>query len=120
MNAGYLHNAEATAVAWRHGWFHTGDALVRTPEGDYIFADRIKDVIRRRGENISSFEVEVDVLVNADIAECAAVAVASDIGEDEILLFAVRRPTSSLSARELCDDLERRIDRKSTRLNSSH
>src|SRR3546814_19523237 len=99
MNAGYLHNAEATAVAWRHGWFHTGDALVRTPEGDYIFADRIKDVIRRRGANISSFEVEVGVLVNADIAECAAVAVPSDIGEDEILLFAVKIDSASCRER---------------------
>ena len=62
MNAGYLNNDAATAAAWRNGWFHTGDALIRTPDGDYIFVDRLKDVIRRRGENISSFEVEADVL----------------------------------------------------------
>ena len=52
MNAGYLNNDAATAVAWRNGWFHTGDALVRTTDGDYIFVDRLKDVIRR-GERTS-------------------------------------------------------------------
>ena len=68
MNAGYLNNDAATVAAWRNGWFHTGDALIRTPDGDYVFVDRLKDVIRRRGENISSFEVEADVLRNPDIA----------------------------------------------------
>lgn len=109
MNAGYLNNDSATAIAWRNGWFHTGDALVRTPEGDYVFVDRLKDVIRRRGENISSFEVEADVLQNPDIAECAAVAVPADTIEDEVLLFAVRRPDSTISPQELCADLESRL-----------
>lgn len=111
MNAGYLHNAEATATAWRNGWFHTGDALVRTKDGDYIFVDRLKDVIRRRAENISSYEVETDVLLNPEIVECAAVAVAAKSAEDEIMLFAVRRPGSSISPQALCADLESRMAR---------
>lgn len=111
MNAGYLHNPAATAAAWRNGWFHTGDALVRTKEGEYLFVDRLKDVIRRRGENISSYEVEIDVLRNPDILECAAVAVAADTAEDEILLFAVKRPGSSITPRALCADLEGRMGR---------
>ncbi|MCV6975069.1 AMP-binding protein [Mycobacterium bourgelatii] len=111
MNAGYLNNDSATASAWRNGWFHTGDALVRTPEGDYIFVDRLKDAIRRRGENISSFEVEADVLANPDIAECAAVAVPADSAEDEILLFAVRRRGATISPQDLHEDLQSRMAR---------
>lgn len=111
MNAGYLNNPEATAAAWRNGWFHTGDALVRNPDGDYSFVDRLKDVIRRRGENISSFEVEADVRINPEVAECAAVAVPADTSEDEILLFVSRRPGSTLGIEELCADLESRMTR---------
>jgi crotonobetaine/carnitine-CoA ligase len=111
MNAGYLNNDSATASAWRNGWFHTGDALVRTPEGDYIFVDRLKDAIRRRGENISSFEVEADVLANPDIDECAAVAVPADGVEDEILLFAVRRRGATISPADLHEDLRTRMAR---------
>ncbi|MGA7052136.1 MAG: AMP-binding protein [Mycobacterium sp.] len=111
MNAGYLNNDSATALAWRNGWFHTGDALIRTTDGDYVFVDRLKDVIRRRGENISSFEVETDVLRNPDIVECAAVAVPADTAEDEILLFAVLRAGASISPKELCADLEGRMTR---------
>ena len=111
LNAGYLHNPEATALAWRNGWFHTGDALIRTADGDYIFVDRLKDVIRRRGENISSFEVEADVLLDPDIVECAAVAVPADTAEDEILLFAVKRSGVSISPQELCGRLESRMTR---------
>ena len=111
MNAGYLNNDSATASAWRNGWFHTGDALVRNADGDYAFVDRLKDVIRRRGENISSFEVEADVLQHPEIVECAAVAVPADTVEDEILLFAVRRPDSSITAAELAADLASRMTR---------
>ena len=111
MNAGYLNDDSATAFAWRNGWFHTGDVLVRTPEGDYVFVDRLKDAIRRRGENISSFEVELDTLRNPDIVECAAVAVPADALEDEVLLFAVRRPGSAMTPQELYADLESRVAR---------
>lgn len=111
MNAGYLNNPEATASAWRNGWFHTGDALMKGAEGDYVFVDRLKDVIRRRGENISSFEVEADVKLNPHIAECAAIAVPADTSEDEIMLFVSRRPDSSISAEELSAELEARMTR---------
>jgi carnitine-CoA ligase len=111
MNAGYLNNDSATASAWRNGWFHTGDALVRTPDGDYIFVDRLKDAIRRRGENISSFEVEADVLHNPDIVECAAVGVPADSVEDEILLFAVKRAESTIGPQHLHEDLASRMAR---------
>ena len=111
MNAGYFNNDTATALAWRNGWFHTGDALTRNPDGEYTFVDRLKDVIRRRGENISSFEVEADVLQNPDIAECAAVAVPAGPAEDEVLLFAVRRPGAAITPPELADELASRMTR---------
>ncbi len=86
MNSGYHANPEATAKAWRNGWFHTGDAFVRDEAGYFFFVDRIKDAIRRRGENISSFEVEADVVAHPDVRECAAVGVPSEMGEDEVMV----------------------------------
>jgi carnitine-CoA ligase len=81
---GYAGNAAATATAWRNGWFHTGDGFKRDAEGNFYFVDRLKDAIRRRGENISSFEVESEVLAFPAIKEAAAIAVKSEIAEDEV------------------------------------
>jgi crotonobetaine/carnitine-CoA ligase len=111
MNAGYLNDGEATARAWRNGWFHTGDGLKRSRDGEYFFVDRVKDAIRRRGENISSFEVEADVMQHPDVLECAAVAVPAEGGEDEILLFVVPRPESGLTQEKLLRDLMPRMAR---------
>lgn len=86
MNYGYYKNPEATARAWRNGWFHTGDAFRVDQDGNYFFVDRLKDVIRRRGENISSFEVETEVCGHPSVKEAAAVAVPSEVSEDEVLL----------------------------------
>jgi len=82
MNHGYFRNPEATAQAWRNGWFHTGDAFRTDAEGRYFFVDRMKDAIRRRGENISSFEVETEVCAHPAVKEAAAVAVPSEHAED--------------------------------------
>ncbi len=86
LNHGYNANPEATAEAWRNGWFHTGDGFRKDAEGNFYFVDRIKDAIRRRGENISSYEVEAEVRAHPDVAECAAVAVRSELSEDEVLV----------------------------------
>ncbi|MDP4350132.1 AMP-binding protein, partial [Escherichia coli] len=67
MNSGYHKNPEATAKAWRNGWFHTGDACRCDAAGYFYFVDRVKDAIRRRGENISSFAVESDVTAHPDV-----------------------------------------------------
>ena len=85
MTHGYDGRPEATAAAWRNGWFHTGDVFVRDADGDWFFVDRLKDAIRRRGENISSWEVEVEILSHPDVREAAVVAVPSEHGEDEVL-----------------------------------
>lgn len=86
MNSGYNRAPEATAAAWRNGWFHTGDAFRCDADGDYFFVDRVKDSIRRRGENISSFEVEVEVCAHPDIREAAAIAVPSEVSEDDVMI----------------------------------
>jgi crotonobetaine/carnitine-CoA ligase len=86
LNHGYYKAPEATAQAWRNGWFHTGDGFRYDEEGYFYFVDRIKDAIRRRGENISSFEVENEVTAFAAVREAAAVGVPSEHGEDEVLV----------------------------------
>jgi len=101
MNAGYLNRPAETSAAWRNGWFHTGDAFRRDAEGNYFFLDRIRDTIRRRSENIASFDVESFVLAHPDVLECAAVGVPSDFGEEEIKVFAVAVAGRVLPAGEL-------------------
>ena len=105
MNSGYYGNPEATASAWRNGWFHTGDAFRVDPDGNYFFVDRMKDAIRRRGENISSFEVEAEINNHPDVLESAAVAVPSELGEDEVLVTVVMQPGRSLDPQALTEYL---------------
>ena len=85
--AGYYRMPEETVKAWKNLWFHTGDAGKYDQDGYFYFIDRIKDCIRRRGENISSFEVEKVIFDYPGIEECAVIAVPSEIpgGEDEIM-----------------------------------
>lgn len=92
MNSGYNRNPEATAEAWANGWFHTGDAFRRDEDGYYYFVDRVKDAIRRRGENISSFEVEVEVCAHPAVREAAAIAVPSEFSEDEVMVVVAPVP----------------------------
>lgn len=85
--SGYAAMPDKTIAAWRNFWFHTGDAGYRNADGQFVFVDRIKDCIRRRGENISSYEVEQAFLAIDEIAEAAAYAVPADDGsEDEVMI----------------------------------
>lgn len=86
MNSGYYKNPEATAEAWRNGWFHTGDCFKLDEAGYYYFVDRRKDAIRRRGENISSFEVEAEVVAYPAVREAAAYGVPSALSEDDVMV----------------------------------
>jgi crotonobetaine/carnitine-CoA ligase len=95
---------DKTAEAWRNGWFHTGDAFRRDEQGRYFFVDRIKDALRRRGENISSFEVEGLVNAHAGVLESAAIPVPSEWGEDEIKVCVVRNDVT-LTEEQLVRDL---------------
>jgi crotonobetaine/carnitine-CoA ligase len=105
MNSGYNKNPEATARAWRNGWFHTGDAFRRDADGNFFFVDRMKDAIRRRGENISSFEVEAEVTSFPLVQEAAAVAVPSELGEDEVLVVVVPQPGGGFDPKALVEYL---------------
>jgi crotonobetaine/carnitine-CoA ligase len=89
ITQGYYKNPQATVRAWRNGWFHTGDAFRCDEQGNFFFVDRMKDAIRRRGENISSFEVESEACAHPDVREAAAIPVPSDLGEDEVMLVVV-------------------------------
>jgi carnitine-CoA ligase len=85
----YVNNPAATAQAWRNGWFHTGDAFRRDGDGNYFFIDRMRDTIRRRGENIASLQLEAAIGKHPAVAECAAIPRPSQWGEDDIVLVVV-------------------------------
>jgi len=106
---GYYGNAEATVAAMRNGWFHTGDAFRQMPDGRFFFVDRLKDVIRRRGENISSFELESEILAHPGVREAVAVAVPSEHGEDEVLAVVTPIAGGALDQTELVSFLAERI-----------
>jgi carnitine-CoA ligase len=88
---GYYNMPEKTVEAWRNLWFHTGDALRKDEDGWFYFIDRYKDALRRRGENISSYEVEQALLGHPDVVEAAVIGVPADVeaGEDEVLAVVV-------------------------------
>lgn len=81
----YYKNPQATGEAWRNGWFHTGDLMRRDADGDFFFVDRKKDALRRRGENVSAFEVEREIRSFPGVMDTAVVAVKSEQSEDDIL-----------------------------------
>ncbi|MBL4919235.1 AMP-binding protein [Szabonella alba] len=89
--SGYYGKPEATASAFRNLWFHTGDRAYIDAEGYLYFVDRVKDAIRRRGENISAFEIETILQKHPGISEIAAVPAPSEMGEDEVAIFVVRK-----------------------------
>jgi carnitine-CoA ligase len=109
MNHGYNANPEATARAWRNGWFHTGDAFRKDAAGNFFFVDRMKDAIRRRGENISSFEVETEIGAHPKIRETAVVGVPSEFGEDEVMAIVAPVPGAELDPVELISFLTPRL-----------
>jgi crotonobetaine/carnitine-CoA ligase len=99
--AGYSGMPERTIEAWRNLWFHTGDGGTMSDDGLLTFVDRIRDCIRRRGENLSVTEIETALSNLSDVAELAIYAVASDIagGEDEVMLAVVPAIGATLSPR---------------------
>jgi crotonobetaine/carnitine-CoA ligase len=108
---GYNAMPDKTVEAWRNFWFHTGDAGTCDQEGYFYFVDRIKDCIRRRGENISSYEVEQVLNEHEAVAESAAVAVKSEIagGEDEVKACIVLRPGMQVEPEALLDYCQERM-----------
>jgi crotonobetaine/carnitine-CoA ligase len=111
LNLGYWNMADKTVEAWRNGWFHTGDTFKYDEDGNYYFVDRAKDYIRRRGENISSFEVETCVNAHPNIIESAAVAVPSEQGEDEVKIAVIVKQDRSFDEADLIQFLIPRMPR---------
>lgn len=101
MFSGYWRNEAATVAAWRNLWHHTGDLAVAAPDGSMSFVDRKKDSIRRRGENVSSLELETAISRHPDIEAAAVCAVPSTMGEDDIKAAVVLREGSALDPQEL-------------------
>ena len=106
---GYWRLPELTVESWRNLWFHSGDRAVRDPDGSFRFLDRMKDAIRRRGENISAWEVEQVLQSHPDVAAAAVVPVPSELGEDEVLAFVVLRAGASADPVELIRHCEPRL-----------
>ena len=116
----YLGRPDATAAAWQNGWFHTGDVLREDEDGNFFFVDRMKDYIRQRGHNVSSLEVEQEVLAHPDVTECACVGVRQQlsdasptvVGDEEIKIFAVLRAGAVGDEAALSEFLQDRLPRQ--------
>lgn len=99
--AGYLRDEAATELAWRGGWFHTGDMVWRGPDGMLHFVDRKKNIIRRSGENIAAAEVEALLLTHPDVHQVAVMPVKDELREEEVLACIVlRQPNPGRAAAE--------------------
>jgi crotonobetaine/carnitine-CoA ligase len=110
MLSGYYGMPDRTAEALRNQWFHTGDGVRRDGEGWFYFTDRLKDAMRRRGENISSYEIEQALLAHDAIGDCAAVGVpAPEGGEDEVAIFVVAQDGATIDEPEIRSWCERKL-----------
>jgi crotonobetaine/carnitine-CoA ligase len=105
----YFDAPEATAEAWRDGWYHTGDALRVDEDGDMHFVDRLRDGLRRRGKNISSYEVEIVVNSHPAIAESAAIGIPEPGGEDELKVVVVLHDGADLRPVDLASFLAEKL-----------
>jgi len=103
MMSGYYKMPEATLAAVHDLWFHTGDRGYLDEDGYLFFVDRIKEAIRRRGENISAYDIESVIAKHPDVLEAAAIAVPSELGEDEVMVYLVRRHGAAISPKELIE-----------------
>lgn len=101
MSDGYFGMAEASLASRRDLWFHTGDLARADADGHLYFVGRRTDSIRRRGENISAFEVEEVVLAHLDVADAAAYGVPSELTEDDVMVAVVARPGAVIDPAEL-------------------
>jgi carnitine-CoA ligase len=106
---GYWNRPDWTARAWRNLWLHTGDMLMQDTDGNLYFVDRLKDAIRRRGENISSMEVEQEINAYPDVLESAVIPVAAEVTEQEVMAVIVTKPGSCPPPADLIQFLSERM-----------
>ena len=109
MTLGYWNHPDWTVRAWRNFWYHTGDMLMRDEQGNYYFVDRTKDAIRRRGENISSMEVEQEIVKHPSVLECAVIPAQSEHTEQEVMAVVVTREGRTLDPVDLIRFIEPRM-----------
>jgi crotonobetaine/carnitine-CoA ligase len=109
LMAGYWNHPEWTVTAWRNLWLHTGDAMMHDGAGNYYFVDRLKDAIRRKGENISSMEVENEISAHPAVLECAVVPAKAADAEDEVFAIVVPRPGARFDPADLVRFLAPRL-----------
>ena len=102
---GYFKNAEATNQTLRDGWLYTGDNAHKDDQGYYFFVDRLKDMIKRSGENVSAGEVESVILDHSDVYECAVIGMADEIRDEEIVAIVVCQPDIQQSQDQLAKQL---------------
>ena len=109
--SGYLKNPEATEEAWRGGWFHTGDAVMRDESGCFYFVDRKKNIIRRSGENIAAAEIEACLNAHERVKQVAVLAAPDEVREEEVMACVIAKQPEDVAdparrealARELFD-----------------
>jgi carnitine-CoA ligase len=101
VTPGYWGMPEETALAVVDGWLHTGDLVTRNDDGTYTFVARKKEVVRRRGENLSPLEVEEAMLAHPAVQDCAVIGVPSDLSEEDVKAFVVLRPGHDADFAEL-------------------
>ncbi|HEX6469341.1 MAG TPA: AMP-binding protein [Streptosporangiaceae bacterium] len=111
ITTGYYGAPEATARSFRNMWFHTGDRAWRDADGYFYFLDRMKDAIRRRGENISAFDLECEINLHPAVLECAAIGVPSELEDEDVKITVVLRPGAPLEPAELVDYCRERLPR---------
>jgi crotonobetaine/carnitine-CoA ligase len=111
MMLGYYKDPERTAEALRDGWLHTGDSAWRDEDGWFYFVDRVKDIIRRRGENVSSLEVELTLNAHPAVRASAVIGVPSDLLDEDICAIVVPQPGQSPTAAELVEWCAERLAR---------
>jgi carnitine-CoA ligase len=109
MFSGYWNNPQATVEAWRNLRHHTGDYARLAAEGYLRFVDRKKDAIRRRGENVSSVEVEMSILKHPAVAAVAVHAVPSELGEDDIKACVVGIPDATFTPENMFEFFKRQL-----------
>jgi len=105
--SGYLKDDKATAEAWRDGWFHTGDAARRGPDGALHFVDRLKNIIRRAGENIAALEVEAALAGHPEIQQVAIIAAPDSVRDEEVMACVVssnKSKENAISIQDWCLD----------------
>ncbi|MFQ5682662.1 MAG: AMP-binding protein [Candidatus Binatia bacterium] len=103
LMSGYWKEPQRTREAIRNGWFYTGDYAYRDEDGYFFFVDRKKDIIRKKGENISPAEVEAVINENPTVLESAVIAVPADLGEDEVMACIVLKHGHSMKGEEMID-----------------